>query len=133
MPISTQPEEVRFRTDGAKCGLQFMVPPCAPPRKLGVCASKREDTAGKITISTLFELCPFFQELTRSANLHPTGKRPVLRRMPQNVRLPYDVQCLFQGVDAQHQSPPRPSGTPGNPWIGFPTMKQSTGLFHLPS
>ena len=35
-----------------------------------------------------------------SANLHPTGKRPVLRRMPQNVRLPYDVQGLFPGVGA---------------------------------
>ena len=80
MPISKQPEEVRFRTDGAKCGLQFMAPPCAPPRKLGVCASKREDTAGIITISTLFELCPFFKELARSANLHPTGKRPVSQR-----------------------------------------------------
>ena len=54
-----------FATIVAKCGIRFMVPPCAPPRKLGVCASKREDTAGEITISTLFELCPFFQELPR--------------------------------------------------------------------
>ena len=46
MPISTQPEEVRFRTDGAKCGLQFM-------------ARKR-----------------FFKELMRSINLTLTNLPP---------------------------------------------------------